>query len=612
MEVSQKHPSPQQLLEFADGHLQAPDFAAIEEHLNSCETCCQWISRQSDDALLTLAREVATVGLRTSSTLEAPDLGEIPAALLDHPRYRVMEQIGIGGMGAVYKAEHRLMQRTVALKIVHPWLLSDSQAVGRFKREVRVAARLAHPNVVVSYDADQADNLHFLVMEHVAGETLSDKIAREGPASVAQACDWIRQAALGLQHAHEQGMAHRDIKPHNLMVTNEGQVRILDFGLSRLVSDQVSHKSETSDGRSRTSHTHAGTILGTPDYIAPEQITKSSDADIRADIYSLGCTLYFLLTGRPPFVGGAVVETLHAHQKAPFPSLSQTRVDAPPPLLDILARMTAKRPEDRYATPGEVALALAKLSAGGLEPDAVSADALTPSIRVVTASPGVVPRASGLRARRSRSVTLGMAAVVAGGLLLFGLAASGYLAPTLFKKPPARMLVALPSKGLWFPDYQGLIDAAQATNVQLTFASAANAPSELVESSPPGVAIPDLPLDSSLKADDYAAIIFVGYDTSEFATGGAAASDTRRLVNEFQMQKKVLASLCTGQRVLAQHGALRGKRVARCEYVRGDEIDVAGGEQTDLAIETHGLVVTAENVRNAPEFLRAILKAIPR
>lgn len=606
--TQQQHPSPERLLDFAHGHLRGQAFDEIEQHLHTCDACCQWMAQQPDNTLLALARDVATLSLRTSRV--PPDLapGEIPAALKNHPRYRVIEPIGIGGMGSVYRAEHRLMHRTVALKIVHPWLLSNAQAVDRFEREVRVAAQLSHPNIVVSYDADQAENLHFLVMEFVVGETLSERVARQGPATVEQACDWTRQAAAGLQHAHERGMAHRDIKPQNLMIASDGQLKILDFGLSRLVSD---HSPPVQEGGrvAGLSPTHSGMILGTPDYIAPEQIADSRTADIRSDIYSLGCTLYFLLAGRPPFVEDSVVATLHAHEKSPIPRLDQIRGDVPVELHSILARMTAKRPADRYATPDEVEHALLPFtSRAGTD---VSAPPLPtpppPPVAAALPSPKRPTQPRPIAARKSPRWLIGIGGAVAVLLLLVG-AAWSYLSPLFATHPPARMLVMLPSQGLWFPDYQQLAKAADGTTTELVFASAASRPSELVMSSPPGIAVPDVKLGPGVRAEDYDAIIFIGYDTGEFLPGGAAGADAARLINEFQLQKKVVASLCAGQRVLAQHGALRGKQVAPCASVKLDEITYEGGTLTDRAVVADGLVVTASDAKDAPQFLQAIKK----
>ncbi len=214
----------------------------------------------------------------------------LPPELLNHPRYRVLALLGAGGMGAVYKAEHRLMERLVALKVMAARLLGNAAMVERFRREVKAAARLAHPNIVTAHDAEQAGDLHFLVMEYVEGTDLARVVAERGPLPVGEACDYVRQAAMGLQHAHEHGMIHRDIKPHNLMLTPQGTVKMLDFGLARLAGEA---------GSQPGGGTAQGTVLGTVDYMAPEQADDAHQADIRSDIYSLGCTLYHLLSGRP-------------------------------------------------------------------------------------------------------------------------------------------------------------------------------------------------------------------------------------------------------------------------------------------------------------------------
>lgn len=592
MNTTQQHPSSDQLLQFAHGKLRDSELARVEEHIATCDTCCEWIATQPDNTLIALAREVATINVRGPARLSPAIAKEIPTALVDHPRYRVIEQIGFGGMGAVFQAEHRLMQRMVALKMVQPFLLNNEQAVERFRREVQVAARLTHPNIVAAYDADQAGGLNFLVMEYVAGESLEQRIARQGPAAVVDAIDWIHQAALGLQHAYEQGMAHRDIKPQNLMITADNQIKILDFGLSRLVKERATDSGMLLPDSNTAGETHAHTILGTPDYIAPEQIASSRSADTRADIYSLGCTLFFLLTGRPPFAEGTVSEKLEAHQRAPLPRVHDIRPDVPSGLDGVLQRMTAKRPDERFATPGDVAVALSSLKIQTKEqPPTSIAD-------VAESSP------------RSRSISRrGFAAIlVLGGLLFLGYTARGYIVPAVGSRPPTRLLVMLPSQGLWFPDYQQLVDAANSSNTTLTFASRVAEPSQVLSTSIPGVAVPDVQLNGHLAANDYDGIVFIGYDTTEFSPGGSAGPDIRRLLNDFQLQKKVVSSLCAGQRVLAQHGALRGKRVAPCVSVKPDEIRYEGGTQTAENVVSDGLVVTASEAEYAAEFLAAIEK----
>jgi urea transport system substrate-binding protein len=283
---------------------------------------------------------------------------EVPPEFVDHPRYRILELLGAGGMGSVFKAEDTLMQRLVALKVLGKELTKDAEAVARFRREVTLAARVSHPNIVTAHDAGQAGELHFLVMEFVQGKSLSDLIEERGPLPVAEACEYVRQAAIGLQHAYERGMVHRDIKPSNLIVTADGQVKLLDLGLARLTA-------ERSGGKDLTTRQQ---VLGTLDYMAPEQWDDSHGVDIRADIYSLGCTLYDLLTGQPPFADSryeSVLKKMKAHADVPPPPVHERRADVPAELSAVLDRMLAKNRLDRYQTPAEVAQALAPFTVRG-------------------------------------------------------------------------------------------------------------------------------------------------------------------------------------------------------------------------------------------------------
>jgi serine/threonine protein kinase/WD40 repeat protein len=362
-----QHPSADALRAFGQGLLSPEAADSLEQHIAECEVCSRILEEAPADSFVGQLREAqkdaplaTTVDAAAGTIIEAPG---IPPELAEHPRYRVLGLLGQGGMGAVYRAEHRRMERPVALKVINPGLIRNPETVQRFRQEVRTAAKLHHPNIVTAHDADEAGGLHFLVMEYVEGRSLADLIAERGPLPVAEACDTIRQAALGLQHAHEQGMVHRDIKPHNLMMTPAGQVKILDFGLARLARDPES----VADGAATpgTSLTSVGTVMGTADYIAPEQAANSRAADIRADIYALGCTLFHLLTGRPPFPDGGVQDKIAQHTNAPLPALTELRREVSPELVAVLARMTAKNPAERYATPAEVAAALAPFAVNG-------------------------------------------------------------------------------------------------------------------------------------------------------------------------------------------------------------------------------------------------------
>jgi serine/threonine protein kinase len=239
--------------------------------------------------------------------------------------YILLERLGEGGMGQVFKARHRNLGRIVAFKLIRKEQLDNPAAIKRFQREVRAAAALSHPNIVHAYDADQIGGTHLLVMECVEGASdLNRLVKKNGPLPLEQACEYIRQAALGLQHAYERGLVHRDIKPHNLLLTAGGKtVKVLDKGLARLDHSGVE------DDKSSTM-TQEGAVMGTPDYIAPEQALESHTVDIRGDIYSLGCTFYYLLTGSVPFPGGTFIQKINKHQFEEATPLEALRSDVPP------------------------------------------------------------------------------------------------------------------------------------------------------------------------------------------------------------------------------------------------------------------------------------------
>jgi tRNA A-37 threonylcarbamoyl transferase component Bud32 len=367
------HPSPEELSAFGLGQLDDEASAAIESHLAGCADCSGSLESVGEDAFVAKLRtavqsetavdpaghETATLPPSGPSGAVAPASGP-PPKLACHPRYRVLEVLGAGGMGTVYKARHELMERDVALKVIRHDLTRDAAAVERFRREVKAAARLAHPNIVTAYDAEHAGGLHFLVMEFVEGTSLDRLVAEEGPLPVARACDYARQAALGLQHAHEKGMVHRDVKPHNLMRTPRGTIKILDFGLARFAQESaLAEAAPTQPGAAAAgSLTQVGALMGTPDYLAPEQASDPHAADVRADLYSLGCTLYFLLTGRAPFTAYTGLDKVMAHlERTPEP-VTRSRNDIPPGLAEILRRLLDKDPARRYQTPAEAARAL--------------------------------------------------------------------------------------------------------------------------------------------------------------------------------------------------------------------------------------------------------------
>jgi serine/threonine protein kinase len=273
-------------------------------------------------------------------------------------KYKVLERLGHGGFAQVYLCEHKLMRRRVAVKVLPVGKTKNTSALARFHREARAAAELDHPNIVHAYDIDQDEDLHFFVMEFIDGANFQEIVARSGRMGVLRACHYIRQAALALQHAHEHNLVHRDIKPGNLLVDRTGVVKLLDLGLALRLDDK-------DDNLTRI---HEDGTLGTADYLSPEQAMDSHEVDIRTDIYSLGVTFYFLLAGRPPYEGMPIASKLMAHQmKQPRP-LTDFRQDIPAGVLAIIDKMMAKKANDRYAVPGEVADALEPFTQEPIEP----------------------------------------------------------------------------------------------------------------------------------------------------------------------------------------------------------------------------------------------------
>ncbi len=270
--------------------------------------------------------------------------------------YLILEKLGQGGMGQVLKAQHRRMKRLVALKLISGESLKNPDAVRRFQREVQAAARLIHPNIVTAFDANEHEGMHYYVMEFVDGPDLGAVVRKHGALPVERAVNYVLQAARGLAYAHGKGIVHRDMKPSNLLVDQEGTVKILDMGLARMdLGDEAFEL--TNDGQ----------VLGTADYMAPEQALDTHAADARADIYSLGCTLYRLLTAEPMYAGETLMKKLLAHREAPLPNLLAKRAHIPEALDTIWRKMVAKRPQERQQTMAEVVAAFEVLDLGRVQ-----------------------------------------------------------------------------------------------------------------------------------------------------------------------------------------------------------------------------------------------------
>lgn len=362
-------PTQKQLKQFVVGKLDEKSITSIVGHLNQCEQCEASVSsfeRESDALLEQIKLEPLALddseseGLRAAidnshrsfrkilkdAGLEA-DSGEIPAQLSSLAEYKILSKLGEGGMGAVYKAQHRRLEKIVAIKTLRANRLANREQISRFEREMKAVGRLDHPNLIRAHDAGEVKGIHFLVMEYVDGLDFSQVVKLHKRLPVADACEAIRQAALGLQHAKENSMVHRDIKPSNLIVDRKGKVKILDMGLARITGELEENEL-----------TSTGQVMGTLDYMAPEQAKSTREVDIRADIYSLGATLYKLLAGRAPFANRSydtAVKKLMALTSDTPASVNRMSPDVPQELSDFVDSMLAKDPDQRPSTPREVA-----------------------------------------------------------------------------------------------------------------------------------------------------------------------------------------------------------------------------------------------------------------
>jgi serine/threonine protein kinase len=371
--ASSDHPTREALNSYSLGKLDEYFAQSVSRHLDSCPECQRRVAEMSSDSFLGKLQDVqarpdralggmSQLAISTTGVgpaIGAPPLAEtLPPGLADHPDYEIKRELGRGGMGVVYLAQNTLMGRPEVLKVVSAELINRPNIFERFAREIRSAAMLRHANIVTAYAALRVGESIVLSMEYVEGLDLAKLVKAKGPLPVTHACNYAYQAALGLQHAHEQGMVHRDIKPANLILSRDGNkalIKVLDFGLAKVNSEGQIDKSLTREGQA----------LGTPDYIAPEQIRNAQSADIRADIYSLGCTLYYLLTGQPPFAGDHLWDIYQAHFSRDAELLNFVRPEVPAELAVLAAKMMAKEPERRFQTPKEVAAALKPFFASG-------------------------------------------------------------------------------------------------------------------------------------------------------------------------------------------------------------------------------------------------------
>ena len=395
------HPTAHMLALFGHGKLSVAQASSVARHLETCPDCCRLVGCLPPDSFMGKVQAAKPGGTElplsaarpkgtpvAAAPRQAAPLTDLPPELTNHPKFRVLRELGRGGMGVIYLAEHRIMEKPVALKVINSSLLDNADALARFHAEARAAAKLDHPNIARAYDADQAGNLHFLVMEFVEGVSLAQLLEKRGPLPSFYACHYAYQVAQALQHAYEQGMVHRDIKPHNLMLTPKGRVKVLDFGLARLRSER----------QASARLTQLNSFMGTPEFVSPEQAEDARKADTRSDIYSLGCTLYALLAGQPPFVEGTATQIVLAHiEKEPAP-LDEVRPGVPAEVSAVVAKMLAKDPAQRYQTPVEVANALVPFAKAECRPVPLRRKSVPPPVRAA----GVGTKIGGATSRVNR------------------------------------------------------------------------------------------------------------------------------------------------------------------------------------------------------------------
>ncbi len=544
---------------------------------------------------------------------------ELPAELLVHPRYQILQLVGLGGMGAVYKAEHRLMGRLVALKVISPELIRDASAAPRFRQEVRAAAP-------------------------------------KGPLSVARTCGFLRQAALGLQYAHELGMVHRDIKPHNLMVTSQGQIKILDFGLARFAREQNRLVSQEITERRITL---VGEVIGTPDYLAPEQACDACGVDARADLYSLGCTAYFLLTGQVPFPADTALQKLFLQcEQEPVP-VEALRPEVPRSVVEVVRKLMAKKPEDRYQTATEVVLAFEPFTTPSARvvpacpppapPPIVSAPPEQPfpaapggaGFQPAVAPAGWKPAPPGPAANeadtalpeeaRRRSSFPVVWAVVVGLLAALGFAtvrgafsrqeaeddsqASRDSADSGSRsRDRPRVLLLLASRGFARDESASVRQALEQAGVEVVSTSTAD---RVRSDEPAGTLVKvDLRMADVRPADFDALVVGGGDGATEYTGAGSPAEAARRLLAEMMQTRKPVAAMGMGTCVLADTGVLRGKRIA-CPDAARDKVVRAGCEVVTDPVAAlgpakgHGPLITARDATATPEFARHLLRVLP-
>lgn len=593
--LDQSHPPDDRLLAFAWGRCDDAEAAQIEAHVLACESCCRRLAETPNDTLLDqlaahpeikdtdvrpVNRETALAETETAKV--NPGEGQLLDELRNHPKYQLVRTLGAGGMGVVYLAFHRVMHRMVALKVISPRLLQDPAVKTRFRREVQIAGKLQHPNIVAAFDADEIDSNLILVSEFVDGISLDRRVA-EKPMAIYEACRIVCQAAEGLAHAHQHGLVHRDVKPQNVLVSAEDQVKVVDFGLANYVEADAGGHGITS----------AGVIVGTPDYLSPEQI-REQPVDHRADIYALGCTLYFALAARPPYEGGSRVEKLAKHLNASPPSVSEIRTDVPPQLELALAKMMAKDPGQRFASAKEVITALEPFCTPAVADANRGGDRMHRSTRTK-------PTAGPTRRHLLYGIACTTVAMLLAAGWYAGIGGSGSDVRTLPIDERLRLLAVLPEIPL-MRDVDLLTDACRRSNVDchLTFASNVE-----IEWIPEAIRLAQV---DPRRFD--AAVVFGAptIDPPNLTRDISSRGQTLRLLEAFESERKPVGALGAGLWTLSHLDWIDGKQVAGCEHSSEQFKNATGATWLDgQQVVVDGRLVTGSETDDATPFLKALL-----
>lgn len=538
-DVNNTHPNPEMLQAFLSGRLGDVERVEIEAHVLECEHCGDSMQKfREADPLSNLAKQClgsATDGSCANPVTIKPIDSEIPQSLREHPRYEVLEVVGRGGMGVVYRARHRLMDRDVAIKVIDQRLIGRQEAKDQFLIEVKAAAKLSHPNIVAAFDAESRGELLFLAMELVEGEVLSETVKRGGPMQENTAIRMVEQAALGLSHAHSQGLVHRDIKPSNLLLCKDEQnqevVKILDFGLASFQPEEAitSMKDAALDGAGRES---SDRLTGTLNYISPEQFEQSGMVDQRSDIFSLGCTFHYLLTGASPFEDSRPL--LERAVNPGFQRWQQKKVDGLDPKVQrILDRMLAISPGERFSSVQELLTEIASAK-GSEKPDKNSLIAKPLMLAVLMALLLAIFYPIFSNWQRGAEDTSG----------------------TIQKELLGRTaLFVLPSTDIWIGDYQPVRDVLDEKGVSSTVASTVYSPTTTDEGEERGQLKVDL-LISECDAAQYDIIVVCGGHWHDDLNQSDAILSLTELLDQQCRERQPIAAICGGQVPLGELGFL--------------------------------------------------------